>query len=251
MKTKKNYWSVLTILVMLLTINLTSCSSSDDDGDDSLKDQTIYVGDSIRFSNRANVANKFVAYVSNNGYLHGFHVGQTTVSNGSSTAQIIVKGRYSALDKVQVDWTLSPDQLKSKQGGTVYQDITGSSGMRVISYQNVGVANRLLYGFVNNKLVASSVYSNPKDMESITNYLRERYVFSREDVDDYTIAGLNALNANNATTFVTISLNSNYKTDYMLQIGFASTSYLNSSKSSKAYIENMLKTTSIGIQNHN
>jgi hypothetical protein len=54
-----------------------ACSSDDDNDSFSLAYQALYVGDSIRIGFDATVANRFTAYVAKDGYLHGFHVGET------------------------------------------------------------------------------------------------------------------------------------------------------------------------------
>lgn len=225
-------------LVSLPALNLTSCSSDDDD-DDVLKAQTLYAGDSVKWKKGATSANDFVAYVSKTGYLHAYHVGVTTVVYKGNVATITVNGRYNALN-VQTDWSLTPDQLKKKQGGTPVQDFT-QNGNRAIIYENVSKANRLMYIFSNNKLVGARAYSSISDMTAITNYLKERYIFSTRQNNDYTYAGVDALELSKVKTGVTVGLDADYKVDYRLQTTFFSYAYFSSSSNVRAAARKMEK----------
>ncbi len=210
-----------------------ACSGdSDDDNGFTLSDQALYVGDSVRIGSDATVTNRFVAYVAKDGYLHGFHVGETTVSYKGKTAKVTVRGHYNSIN-VQTDWALTPGQLMSKQGGTPYRDDT-TNGIRMIVYRNVGVANLLAYSFDNNKLVSAMAFSNPSDMDELLNYLKERYLFLPEEVDSYTYLGVDALDKEYSKTVAMLKLDTSVGMDYMLQTMFISTEYLSKHSSSSA-----------------
>lgn len=229
------------LMMMLLTAFVfAACSSDDDDNAAGLTDQMMYAGDSVRISSNATVANRFVAYVSKNGYLHGFHVGQTTVSLNGESANVTVRGRYNAFD-VQTDWGLTPEQVKANQkGGTLRSDDT-INGTRMLIYENVGTANVLTYGFKNNRLYIAMALSNPKDEEEILNYLTERYIFLPEEVESYTWAGVDALDEEYAKTIAYLKLDTDLKYDYMLQSTFMSIDAISSTKNAKVFTRSINK----------
>lgn len=235
--------------MMLATVCFISCSSSNDDDDFTLSDQVIYAGDSIRFSPNATVANEFTAYISKSGYLHGFHVGETTVTLNGHTANITVRGRYNAF-KVQTDWTLSPEQLMSKQGGTPERDVT-TNGTRMIVYKNVGIANLLAYSFKNGKLTSAMAFSNPSDTQELLNFLNERYLILPEEVDSYTYLFVDAFKEADSKTLVMISLDTSVRTDYMLQTLFASTATLkntNNIKTAASCVQQIIAQETIPVE---
>lgn len=225
-------------LMMLLAVAIFAACSSDDDGNITLNDQTIYAGDSVKLTSSATTDNKFIAYISKSGYLHGYHVGETNVSIKGETAKVTVRGHYNAF-KVQTDWGLSPEQVKANQGKTVDRDFM-SDGKRFISYQNVGIANTLAYVFENNKLKYAMAFSNPKDMDELVKFLKERYLILPEEVDSYTYVMVDAFDPADSKTWVLISLNTNYKTDYMLQTMFTSTADTKSSTNNEHAIASQI-----------
>lgn len=215
MKTK---FYLLTILVAAATA-LGACSS--DNGNDSeLSNINMYVGDSVKVSPGTKAANEFVSFVMKNGYLYAFHVGTTTITSGGQQATVTVRGRYKAMN-VLTDWTLTPDQLMARQGGTPADDDT-DDGLRYIRYDNAGTANALFYTFKNDKLIAAMAYSSPSDMKEIMGYLDERYIFLPEEVDSYTYAAVDALEKDYCNTMVLVKLNTKLATRYMLQTVFVS-----------------------------
>ena len=223
----------LFLMMLLVSMSFVACSSDDDDNDSvSLSDHALYVGDSVRIGSDATVANRFVASVAKDGYLHGFHVGETTASYKGQTAKVAVRGHYNSIN-VQTDWTLTPEQLKVKQGGTPDRDVT-TNGVRMVVYKNVGVANLLAYSFDNNKLVSAMAFSNPSDMDELLNFLKERYLFLPEEVDSYTYFGVDALDKEYSKTAAMLKLDSSVGMDYMLQTMFMSTEYLSKHSSSNA-----------------
>lgn len=220
------------VLLFAVVFTLGSCSSDDDENTFTLNDQFLYVGDSVKLASNAIIANNFVAFVSKTGYLYGYHVGTTTITCNGQTANVTVQGHYNGLN-VQTDWTLTPEQLMSKQEGQIEMDRTNDDGTRMILYKNVGVANYLGYSFKNNKMFSAMVFSNPEDMDEVLKYLQERYFFVPEEVDSYTYVGRDAIKQAESKTTVMVELNTNAKKEYMLQTLFMSTDYMNSSSEAK------------------
>lgn len=234
---QKVYFMMLLIAVVF---TLGSCSSDDDGNSFTLNDQYLYVGDSVKLASKATIANDFVAFESKSGYLYGFHVGTTTITCDGQTANVTVRGHYNGLN-VQTDWTLTPEQLKSKQNGEFVMDETDDDGVRFILYRNVGVANYLGYSFKNNKMFSAMVYSSADDMEEVLKYLQERYFFIPEEVDSYTYIGRDALKQNDSKTTVMVQLNTNAKKEYTIQTLFISSDYLNSSSKTKSAFAKAMK----------
>lgn len=218
--------TVLFLSVLAMALAFASCSGGSDEPDFTLSDHTLYAGDSIMVVPNVKTANNFVAQVSNDGWLYGLHVGETTMSYDGQTATVSVRGHYNAFN-VLTDWTLTPAQVIEKQG-TPYRQ-TDSDGIHYVVYRNEGVANLLGYMFKNNTLYMVMAMSNPRDMEEITNYLTERYVFFPEEVGAYEYAGVDSYDPSTATTWVVISLDADARTDYMLTTAFAQYRHVTSS----------------------
>lgn len=228
------------MLLFAAVFTLSSCSSDDDGNGFTLNDQYLYVGDSVKIASSASLGNDFVAFVSKTGYLYGYHVGTTTITCNGQTANVFVRGHYNTLN-VQTDWTLTPEQLMSKQKDQPELDKTDENGIRFILYKNVGIANYLGYSFKNNKMFSVMVYSSADDMEEVLKYLQERYFFIPEEVDSYTYVGRDAIKDGDSKTTVMVQLNTNAKTEYMLQTLFISTDYLNSSSNTKSAFAKAMK----------
>lgn len=224
---KKNLF-MLTLAMFTMMVIATSCSSdNDDNGEITLSDQTMYAGDSVKIATNATTTNQFVAYVSKKGYLHAYHVGETTLSYNGQTVKVNVHGHYNAFN-ILTDWNLTSEQVKAQQKEGIFVKEDTSNGVHYITYQNDGTANRVVYAFKEDKLMMAMVMSNPSDEKEIINYLMERYIFIPEEVDAYTWAGVDALTKSNATTFVMETLDTSYQSDYMLQTTFISFASLQS-----------------------
>lgn len=222
-------------------VTFSACSGSDDDNPTPpTANLSIYVDDSVKVGTGASVDNKFVAY-SSKGYLYGFHVGETTYTVNGSTAKVVVKGKYNALDVV-TDWGISPAQLKAKVKAKPETEQTLDNGDYMIAYQKIGRANLLGYIFKNNKLVFVGANSSPTYQEEIVNYLKERYIFSPEQIDDHTFAGVDGLDEAHIKTYVTVGIETDNKYDYMLQTCFMSTELIKpESKQLKAQMSKMMQ----------
>lgn len=220
------------LAVVAAVFSFAACSSSDGDDGGSLSDKFMYVGDSVKVGSGFSVDNKFVAYVSQDGYLHAFHVGETTYGNNGAKAKVTVGGRYKAFDVV-TDWGISPNELKSRVHASPISD-GEDDGVYMVVYGKVGCANTLGYAFKNNKLYMALALSSPADQEEILNYLIERYIFSPEEVDAYTWGGVDGLDEAHIKTFVALKLDSDYKYDYMLQTYFMSKELTKSNAKAKA-----------------
>lgn len=209
--------------IILSATALSACSGSDDDDDNTpaVADKSMYVGDSTLVGKKAKVDDRFVAYISDNGYMHAYHVGEANYSMNGKSAKVVVRGLHNALNVV-TDWGITPDQLKSKVAYTPFTENTSDDGFHTIIYKNIGCANLLGYGFKNNKLTSALAYSSPTDEDEILKYLAERYIFSPEEVSSYTWAGFNGLEESKITTFAFIKFDTDYKYIYMLQTMFMS-----------------------------
>lgn len=84
-------------------------------------------------------------------------------------------------------------------------------------------------------------FSSASDMEELLNFLKERYLFIPEEVDKYTYVGMDAIKRADSKTTVMLQLDTDAKTDYMLQTLFISTDYMNSSSKTKTAFAKAMK----------
>lgn len=103
----------------------------------------------------------------------------------------------------------------------------------MVVYEKIGCANSLAYGFKDNKLYIVMALSSPSNEDEILDYLKERYIFSPEEVQAYTWGGVDGLDDAHITTFVAVKLDADFKYDYMLQTYFMSKDLAKSSAKSK------------------
>jgi hypothetical protein len=240
----KRFAFVLTAFVAVLSFS--SCSSDGNDDGPALTDQSLYAGDSVRVGSKAKVDNDFVAYVSSDGYLHAYHVGETTYSLNGKEAKVTVRGRYKAFDVI-TDWGISTSALKAKVG-TPYKESMGDKYYQIY-YKNRECANLLDYIFKDDKLICVMTNSSPSDVTEILNYLKERYAFSPDEVGAYTWAGVDAFDDAHIKTVVILKSNTSYKYDYMLQTAFMSYEYVSSASSSKRFKESVDKWAGLMFEN--
>lgn len=236
--------SIYLFLGIVLIAALSSCSGNDDDDEnfDMPSEKTIYVGDSIKLSKAAKSYDNFVALVHDNGYIVGFHVGQTTIQYKGKMMTLNVRGRYNLYDVI-TEWGINSNELLQKQKVGKKIIDTKSNGVHLIGYEKVGVANMLGYAFdENDKLIYVQAMSNPTYEKSILNFLFERYMFYPEEVASYTWAGINSLEYDKATTLSLVSLDSKYKIDYMFVTQYISIEYAKSRSISENKYSTLLHT---------
>lgn len=239
---KQKIYSLM--LLLAATFTLGACSSDDEENNFTLYDQFLYVGDSVKLEGKATIANDFVAFATKSGYLYGFHVGTTTITCNGQTANVTVRGHYNCLN-VQTDWTLTPELLKSRQREELALDKTDDDGTRFIIYRNAGLANYLGYSFKNNQMFSAMVFSSAYDMDEVLHYLQERYFFIPEEVDAYTYVGMDAIRQADSKTTVMVELNTDARTEFMLQTMFMSTDYINKASSTSSAHARAMKTMRI------
>jgi hypothetical protein len=209
---KKFKFFELLMVMVLCAIGFAACSGDDDNSPSiSTSPITVYVNEPANVDGATNLVskNKFVATAKGD-TVKGFHVGETTVTEGSTTIPVTVRGRYHTYNDPVTDWGCSKSTVKSRQTqGTlsVEKTITGSNLIDyAIGYKNAGSATVLMYAFKNDKLVCVLAYVDYTYMDSFVKYLAERYLFLPEEVASYTYAGINGLTKETCTTIVTMGI---------------------------------------------
>lgn len=216
---------LLSVLAMAAVLTAMSSCSGDDDNDSSvnLRDQMVYVGDSVSIGVAAKSNNEFVADVSGHGFLSGNHVGETTINYKGKTANVSVRGHYHTLDGVITEWGLTPDEVKSKQtSGKLDRTTTLNNGQYAMLFTGVGTANGVIYGFNNNKLFMAVAMSRITDSYDVTKYVVERYFVLPEKQENGSYYGINAYDPDLASTIVTISTDMDNKAAYQFVVNFIS-----------------------------
>ncbi len=211
---KLNFLGLFLVMILDAT-SFVACSGDDDDSAAiSSTPITVYAQDSVKIAGARNLTsnNRFVA-LTDGGTVKGFHVGETIVSEGPTTINVTVRGRYHTYDDPVLEWGCSKANVKRKQTQGILSTekaITGSNLMDyAIAYKNAGSATGLIYAFKNERLVCVLAYVDYTYMNSFTKYLAERYLFLPEEVASYTYMGINGLTKETCTTIVTVGIQDN------------------------------------------
>ncbi|GAA6529096.1 hypothetical protein LPYR103PRE_10690 [Segatella asaccharophila] len=207
-----------------------ACSGSDDDPGVDTSAITLYAGDSIAVSGATAItsSNQFLAYVTKQNQVKGFHIGQTSVTvNGKYNIPVAVKGKYSFYDDPIVNWGCDEAYVKARQSqGT----LSSSSTSDYLIYNDAGKAEYIAYKFEDGKLVDVISKVNILYSSEFLSYLSERFVMTSFTSDGKTyVVGWDALKLSDATVIDMFSL---YDTTYLLNVYMRPEDYDSSSTSS-------------------
>jgi len=194
---KKNFLFVA--LMLLVSMCFTSCSKDDDDV---IKDQTVYVGDSIKLEGKLISYSNFIAQI-NGKYIKATHVGNTNISIDGKLIKFTAKGKYSTIDDPYIVWGSSIEQVEAMQKkGTIKSTMIVSSkpyNYGVI-YNNLNNPINLIgYFFNNGKLVYVTINMNIIYAADFLKYLNERFIMGSSNGD---AMGLDSYDIQSAKTCV-------------------------------------------------
>ena len=226
----KKFDVLIFVFTVVLVCGLTACSGSDDDSGVATSAITLYAGDSIAVSGATAItsSNDFVAYVTRQNHVKGFHVGETSVTvNGKYNIPVAVKGKYSFYDDPIVNWGCDEAYVKARQSqGT----LSSSSTSDYLIYNDAGKAEYIAYKFEDGKLVDVISKVNILYSSEFLSYLSERFVMTSFTSDGKTyVVGWDALKLSDATVIDMFSL---YDTTYLLNVYMRPEDYDSSSTSS-------------------
>lgn len=185
----KKEFSLMLLLATLFTF--TACGGDDDEPDNTKLSQTSYTmyhedTQDIKGSNLSDIVwsseNEFVATVKNN-VITGQYVGKTTVKSASKnmTFSVEVKPKYNTYEEPYLDWGASKSAIKAKYGTPKSEDT--SSLLYQTSNSNAPI---MLYVFENGKMSTCGVVCKVSTAYELGDFLVERYVPVKVDVDNYS-----------------------------------------------------------------
>lgn len=183
----KKIFSLMLLLATLLTF--TACSG--DEPDNTKLSQTSYMmyhGDkqSVNGSNCSDIVwsseNEFVATVRNN-VITGQYVGKTTVNSTTKnlTFSVEVRPKYNTYEEPYLDWGASKSAIKAKYGTPKSEDT--NSLLYQTSNSNAPI---MLYVFENGEMSTCGVVCKVSTAYELGDFLVERYVPVKVDVDNYS-----------------------------------------------------------------
>ena len=242
---KINFWSLFDIMIVtILCVGFVSCGDDDEDELVNMDSKTVYVGSKTSIDGARSVVsdNKFVALVSDDNSIEGWHVGKTTVTvNGKYKLPITVRGLYHFYDDPITNWGCSQSYVKQNQKqGT----LNSKSDSKMLIYDNVGSATLLAYCFDEGKLFSIMTYVKTSYSSNFINYLTERYLVFPEEVASYSYLGIDGVDFDNFNTAVMITVES---TTYISAL-YASKDYVDS-KSSKVKMFSPLNELNFDMEN--
>lgn len=141
--------------------------------------------------------NEFVATVSNNGDVHGVHVGEATVSveSGGSRANCTVKvlPQYSTYTEPTFAWGENANYIRSKESRAYNRSFT-SGGINFDVYNGSGKERLISYGFVNNRLTTIMVSISEEYANELEEFIKERYQYGKYSNGTNWYAHLSSIN---------------------------------------------------------
>ena len=142
---------------------------------------------------------EYVATVSENGLITGFHIGETYIDvNGEKAVKVTVNPVYTSFTEPQFLFGATKDEVISKVGSN-YASATSS----VIGYvPTSGKVKAYFYFLKDGKVSAVGMSISTAYMESITNFLLERYIPATISDEDYTALFINGLGLDKTTMII-------------------------------------------------
>ncbi|MBR1932663.1 MAG: hypothetical protein IJ841_03155 [Prevotella sp.] len=238
---KKYLWNLLAfMMVAMLSVSFTACSSDDDDEDDGVDTTPISLlagqNKTIQGADTISTSNRFVAYASKN-VVYGWHVGEAAlVVNGRKTISITVLPAYHLYDDPVCDWGCDINYVKTNQKqGTFSRKSTDT----LLAYEDAGAASTLAYSFENRKLKAVMAVVSTKHSSQYASYLAERYLMLPfyKGEDTYFI-GADNIELADANTVVVMQV---YSASQLVTMYMPASDYSTRSSQSSFDIENRAK----------
>lgn len=206
---EKIFYLMSAMMVIMLGLGVTSCSSDDDDSDGvSTSPITIDAGDKtvIQGAKTISSLDEFVAYVNKDLSVEGYHVGETTLTvNGKKNIKITVTPKYNLYDGPILKWGCDQSYVKSNQKQGTLSSKSTSDGL---FYTNVGIADAIfMYQFDSGKLKSVGAVLSTNYTSAYAKFLTERYLMLpyEKDNDTYFI-GIDALEVEKAKSYVVLSV---------------------------------------------
>lgn len=178
------------MLLLATLLTFTACGG-DDEPDNTKLSQTSYTTyhddtQEIKGTNLSDIVwsseNEFVATVKNN-VITGQYVGKTMVKSTTKNMSfsVEVKPKYNTYEEPYLDWGASKSAIKAKYGTPKSEDTNS------LLYQTSNSsAPIMLYVFENGKMSTCGVVCKISTAYELGDFLVERYVPVKVDVDNYS-----------------------------------------------------------------
>lgn len=207
---KKNLWYLMAIVIVVVFCGTTtSCSSSDDDNDGiDTSPISIYAGDTKTIMGAETITsqNEFVAYVTKDLSVRGYHVGETTLTvNEKKNIRITVNPKSTLYDDPVLKWGCDQSYVKNNQKqGT----LSSKSDNEKLLYENVGKTGAyILYTFENGKMKSVGAVVSTAYTSEYATYLGERYfMLPYETQKDTYFIGIDAMSIEKAKSYVVLQV---------------------------------------------
>ncbi len=218
-------------MILAVTLSFLSCNKDKKDEPYTHKDITLFAGENATIQNGANLtwtsSNESIASVSN-GIVYAERVGEVTISSGSNSFKVTVKGNYDLYAMPCLSWGASMSTVKDFMADySLYNSTSTGLVYEGKNYKGSKYADYYMYLFENNQLTYPAVLVSSDHASILGDYLAERYIYVTS-TDDYI--GMISVNSDMLITVTVEYLLNNY---YCLVMYGAYTS-----KSAPAYIPN-------------
>ena len=219
---KKNYFYLLTIVMLtMLCAGFASCGSDDDDevkGGNSIDTSPIslYAGDDkiIQGANTITSQNTFVAYSKDN-TVYGYHVGETTLLvNNKYHITVHVYPKYHLYDDPVCKWGCDMNYVKYNQKQGTLNSKKSNSAQLV--YENAGGATGIIYKFEHGVLTYAGAVVSTVHATTMAKYLAERYIMiTGYTAEDRYFFGGDGMTPSEANTIVYLEV---YNASYLIAV---------------------------------
>ncbi len=175
-------------MILAVTLSFISCDKDKKDEPYTYKDITLFAGESATIQNGETLAwtssNEAIASVSN-GTVQAERVGEATISSGSNSFKVTVKGKYDLYEMPCLSWGASMSTVKDFMFDySLYNSTSTGLVYEGKNYKGAKYADYYMYLFENNQLTYPAVLVSSDHTSILGDYLAERYIYVTS-TDDY------------------------------------------------------------------
>lgn len=178
-------------MILAVTLSFLSCNKDKKDEPYTYKDITLFAGENATIQNGESLtwesSNEAIASVTN-GTVYAERVGKVTISSGSNSFKVTVKGNYDLYAMPCLSWGASMSTVESFMSDyTLYRSTSTALMYYGKNYKGAQYVDYYLYMFEDNQLTFPTVMI-PSDYSSILgDYLAERYIYIKSTDDNISM----------------------------------------------------------------